>query len=108
MEREKINNITAYLLDHFKEPLCIEQAAQLVHLSPSAFCRYFKKITRRTFIETVVDYRIDYAARHLRNTDMPIAHIAFDSGFADMSNFYRAFKKRKNLSPLTYRKIFLK
>jgi len=108
IEREKINKVMAYIVDHFQKPMSIEQVAALVHLSPHAFCKYFKKVTRKTFMETVIDYRIDFAMQRLRDTDLPITQIAFESGFMDLSNFYRTFKKRKQLSPLAYRKVFLK
>jgi len=106
--REKINKVTAYIVDCFKQPITVEQAAALVHLSPHAFCKYFKRVTRKTFMETVIDYRIDFASQQLRDTDLAITQIAFESGFSDLSNFYRTFKKRKKLSPLAYRKVFFK
>ncbi|GAA4808128.1 AraC family transcriptional regulator [Olivibacter ginsenosidimutans] len=107
VEREKINKVSAFIVDHFQKPITIEEAASLVHLSPHAFCKYFKKVTRKTFMETVIDYRIDFATQRLCDTDLPVTQIAFESGFADLSNFYRTFKKRKQLSPLAYRKVFL-
>jgi len=106
IEREKINNVTAYVVDHFKNPITVAQMATLVCMSPHAFCKYFKRITRKTFMEMVIDYRIDFAAQQLIHTDLAISQIAFESGFADLSNFYRTFKKKH--SPLTYRKSFLK
>lgn len=108
VEREKINRITAYVVERFKEPVTVEQAAALVNMSPHAFCRYFKRITRRTFIEMVIDYRIDYAAQQLIYTDLPITQVAFESGFSDISNFYRTFRARKHSSPRAYHRAFLK
>lgn len=108
VEREKINKVTAYVVEHFREPINVEQASSLVHMTPHAFCRYFKRITRKTFIEMVVDYRIDHAAQQLIHSDLSITQIAFDSGFSDLSNFYRTFRARKSFTPLAYRKSFLK
>lgn len=108
VEREKINTVTAYIVEHFKKPITIEEIAALVHMSPYAFCKYFKRITRKTLMEMVIDYRIDFAAQQLIRTDQAISQIAFESGFADLSNFYRTFKKKKEMSPLVYRKAFLK
>lgn len=107
IEREKINKITAYVVDHFKDPVTVEEVSALVYMSPHAFCKYFKKITRKTFMEIVIDYRINFAAQQLIYTDLPVSQIAFGCGFSDLSNFYRTFKKRKKLSPLAYRKFFL-
>ena len=75
-------------------------------MTPEAFCKYFKKLTRKTFIEVVNDYRIDFAIGQLVKTEKAIVQIGFDSGFNDISNFYKTFKDRTGTSPLGYRKTF--
>ncbi|MES1160243.1 MAG: helix-turn-helix domain-containing protein, partial [Bacteroidota bacterium] len=75
--------------------------------TPNAFCRYFKKITRKTFMETVIEYRLNYATHQLIQTDKPISAICFDSGFGDISHFYKMFRSRMQLSPLNYRRQFM-
>ena len=77
-------------------------------MTPNAFCKYFKKITRKTFMETVIEYRINYATQQLVQTDKPISEISFDSGFGDVSHFYKMFKHKMHQSPLNYRKIFMR
>jgi AraC-like DNA-binding protein/quercetin dioxygenase-like cupin family protein len=106
VEREKINKVTAFVVEHFREPIHVEQAAAIVHMTPHAFCKYFKRITRKTFIGMVIDYRIDHAAQQLVHSDLSITQIAFDSGFSDLSNFYRTFRAKKKFTPLSYRKSF--
>ncbi len=107
VERQKINTVRAYMVDHFKKHINIEDTASLINMSPFAFCKYFKKITRKTFMETVIDYRIDHAVNQLLKTERSVTEIAFESGFNDLSNFYKTFKKKKKCSPLSYRKSFL-
>src|SRR6185312_14707554 len=75
-------------------------------MTTNAFCKYFKKITRKTFMETIIEYRLNYAIQQLVQTDRPISEIAFESGFGDVSHFYKMFKVKMNLSPLNYRKKF--
>ncbi|QNL49202.1 AraC family transcriptional regulator [Olivibacter sp. SDN3] len=107
VEREKINRVTAYIVEHFTQKVSVDEVAALVHMTPHAFCKYFKRITRKTLMEMVIDYRIDLAARQLVYTDLPVAQIALESGFNDVSSFYKTFRKRKKISPLTYRNRFL-
>jgi AraC-like DNA-binding protein len=103
---KKINDVTAYIVDNFKKETILNEAAKIANMSVSAFCRYYKRITRTTFIESVIHYRINYAVQLLINTEKPIPNIGYESGFKDLSHFYRAFKKRKSISPLQYRKKF--
>jgi AraC-like DNA-binding protein len=58
------------------------------------------------FMETVIEYRLNYAAQQLVKTDLPVTAICYDSGFGDVSHFNKMFKERAHLSPLNYRKKF--
>ncbi|HUZ60367.1 MAG TPA: AraC family transcriptional regulator [Hanamia sp.] len=106
--RERINKVFAYLVDHFHDEISLNEASKVAGMTPNAFCKYFKKLTRKTFIETVIDYRINFATQQLVETDKSIADVCFESGFRDMSHFYKMFTSRMEISPLNYRKQFLK
>ncbi|MFB2119647.1 AraC family transcriptional regulator [Parapedobacter sp. 2B3] len=105
-DQQRMGPVLAYLVDQFRGKVSLKEAASLAHMTPHAFCKYFKKATRKTFMDAVMDYRINHATQQLVQTDKPITEIAFESGFADMSFFYRAFKRRTKLSPLHYRRQF--
>jgi AraC-like DNA-binding protein/quercetin dioxygenase-like cupin family protein len=105
-DRERIHPIFAYLVENFRGPVSLEKAAAIAGMSPNAFCRYFRKITRKTFMETVIQHRLDHATRQLIQTNDPISAICFDSGFGDISHFYKVFRSRMQISPLNYRKKF--
>lgn len=106
--QERMNAVMAYIVDNFQSDITLAGAAGSANMTPQAFCKYFKKITRKTFIEAVTDYRIDFAARQLVNTSKPVAQVGFDSGFNDISNFHKTFKARLQQSPLGYRNSFSK
>ncbi len=107
-EKERIRDVVAYIVEHFQEKILLKDAATVAHMSAPAFCNYFKRMTRKTFIEAVTDYRIDFAVQQLVHTDKPITQIGLDSGFDDSSNFYKTFKRRMKQSPLRYRNAFAK
>ncbi|MBS1744553.1 MAG: AraC family transcriptional regulator [Bacteroidetes bacterium] len=107
-EKERINTVMAYIVENFQKEISLKKAAASINLSTHAFCKYFKKITRKTFIEAVNDYRIDFATKQLVHTDETITAIGFNSGFNDISNFYKTFRQRTHQSPLSYRKAFIK
>lgn len=106
VDQQRMGPVLAYLIDHFRGKVSLSEAASLAHMTPQAFCKYFKKATRKTFMDTVMDYRINYAIHQLVQTDKSVSEVAFESGFADVSFFYRAFKRRTKTSPLHYRRQF--
>lgn len=106
--QERSNKIFAYIVENFHNNVSLDKAAQTIGMTPTSFCKYFKNSTRKTFIETVTDFRIKYATQQLIETDKTIADICFESGFKDMSHFYKTFTSRMEISPLNYRKQFLK
>lgn len=107
-EQERINPVFAYLVDNFRKQVSLDEASNIANMTPNAFCKYFKKITRKTFMETVIEYRLNYATQQLVQTDKPISEISFDSGFGDVSHFYKMFKHKMHQSPLNYRKTFMR
>jgi AraC-like DNA-binding protein len=107
MDRERIHPIFAHLVENFRGEVSLAAAAAVIGMTPNAFCRYFKKITRKTYMETVIEYRLNYATQQLVQTGKPISAICFDSGFSDISHFYKMFRSRMQVSPLHYRKKFM-
>jgi len=106
-EQERINPVYAYLVENFRKQVSLDVAAGIANMTTNAFCKYFKKITRKTFMETIIEYRLNYAIQQLVQTDKPISEISFESGFGDVSHFYKTFKQKMNISPLNYRKKFM-
>ena len=105
-ENEKrINHICQFIQKHATEKLTIHKVALLVHLSPSAFCKFFKRVTGKTFSDYVNDVRIANVCSDLLATDKQIAEIAYHNGFETLTYFNRIFFKKKNISPSSYRKI---
>lgn len=106
-DQERIHPIFVYLVDNFRKEVNLNKAAAIAGMTPNAFCKYFKRITRKTFMETVIEYRLNYAMQQLVQTDDPISDICFNCGFNDVSHFYKMFRERTQLSPLHYRKKFM-
>ena len=104
---ERISKVYNYIENNFQDTITQMEASQIANMTPNAFCKFFKQITGKTFIETTIDYRINYATKQLIETDKTIADICFKSGFKDMSHFYKMFITRMKVSPYNYRKQFL-
>jgi AraC-like DNA-binding protein len=105
-ENEKrINKVCKYVQKHAAEPLTIHKAAALIHLSPGAFCKFFKRITGKTFSDYVNDIRIANVCNELMGTDKQVAEIAYGNGFETLTYFNRVFLRKKKIRPGSYRKM---
>jgi len=102
-ERSLIADYVEQLPTTFLEATTIDAAAASVGLSRRTFTRLFREATGSTWLQTVRSLGVRHAERLLVETDLPIAQIAFEAGFADLSTFYRRFAKTTGLSPAMYR-----
>jgi AraC-like DNA-binding protein len=89
------------------DAITLEQIADEVNMTPSSFSRFFKKISGKTFIGYVNEFRIRQACHYLIKTDDPIPDVAFNAGFGSITHFNRIFLQLMKLPPLTYRRQFL-
>ena len=103
----RINKVCQYVQKHATEKLSIHKAAALIHLSPGAFCKFFKRISGKTFSDYVNDIRIANVCNQLIATDKQVAEIAYDNGFETLTYFNRVFLKKKGVHPRKYREIKL-
>ena len=101
----RINKVCQYVQKHAAEPLTIHKAAALIHLSPGAFCKFFKRITGKTFSDYVNEIRIANVCSQLMATDKQVGEIAYGNGFETLTYFNRVFLKKKKMRPGSYRKI---
>ena len=95
----RIARLVDWVHRNMANPISIEPAARLVHVTPGAFSRYFVREMGKGFVEYVNDVRCGEACLRLRTEDKPIAQIAHECGFESMSNFNRQFKLRTGLTP---------
>ena len=105
-DNDRINVIFNYVKDHFKEQITLETVAELSNMTVPSFCRYFKKITNKTFTQFVNEYRITHSLKLLAEQPMSITEVCFDSGFNNFSYFNKTFKEHTQKSPSQYRKEF--
>jgi AraC-like DNA-binding protein/mannose-6-phosphate isomerase-like protein (cupin superfamily) len=103
--QQRINQVFQYVEREFKQGLSLKKAADSIHLSQSAFCKFFKRASGKTFSDYTNDIRIAHACQLLMETDKPIRAIALESGFESLTYFNRVFLKKKKLRPGAFRKL---
>ena len=105
IDLERINRIYAYIIAHYTQEVHLDEVAHLANMTETAFCRYFKKVTQKTFVEIVTEFRIKHACQMLRTTQKTMVEICFESGFGNLSHFNKQFKQWMKVPPLQYRKM---
>ncbi|MDQ6813418.1 MAG: AraC family transcriptional regulator [Bacteroidota bacterium] len=106
--RERIDRIFHYTMENFKETIQLSTVARLADMSIPAFCNYFKKSTRKKYIDFLNEVKIGYACKLLvDDANITVEAASFESGFNTIANFNKQFLKVKGMTPSKYRKIFL-
>jgi AraC-like DNA-binding protein len=105
-DNNKIDVIYKYINKNFQKEIPLGKIADKVSMTVPAFCRYFKKVTGKTFTQIVNEYRVVHATKLLTESQSSVTDICFESGFNNFSHFNKQFKSITGKSALNYRKEF--
>jgi transcriptional regulator GlxA family with amidase domain len=108
LEKERMTRMYNFVERNFTQAISLDEMADLVNMTVPAFCRYFKKLTNRTFTQFVNELRVTYACRLLSDSELSIAAVAYESGFHNLSHFNKQFKQHAGSSPSVYRREVLR
>ena len=103
-DNHKISTVFNYVKDNFHEPIALDEVAGLVTMTVPSFCRFFKKITHKTFTKFVNEYRLVHASKLLAEKTISITEICFESGFNNFSYFNKSFHAFTGKTATEYRK----
>lgn len=104
-DQERIKRLYQFIDENYQRKIELSEVAEMTNLSEAAFCRYFKRMTRLTFIEFLNHYRVNQA-KNLLLLDKNVTETCFDCGFESMSYFNRTFKKLTGVNPLAFKKHY--
>jgi AraC-like DNA-binding protein/quercetin dioxygenase-like cupin family protein len=100
----KVQAALEYIAANFDKNITLRQCAALLGFNPSYFSRFFREHIGMPFQEYVKTSKIEKAKFLLVSTDAPVQEVSFQSGYADVGTFHRAFKTVVGDSPLAFRK----
>ncbi|HSJ67306.1 MAG TPA: AraC family transcriptional regulator [Anditalea sp.] len=103
-DTDKASAVINFLIENFSKDITLSDAADVANLSVNAFCRYFKKHTRKTFSQFLNEIRIGHACRQLVEDELSIKEVAFNVGYYNISYFNRQFKAITHCTPSQYHK----
>ncbi len=104
LEGKRLKEIFDYTIQNFTRPITIEEISDVAVMTPQSFCRFFKRSTRKTYVQFMNELRINHAVTLLKKNELSISGVAHQSGFNNLSHFNRQFLKSKQVTPSSYRK----
>jgi AraC-like DNA-binding protein len=106
-ENLRMEKIYQYTLSNYTKDISLDMVADICHMTPQAFCKYFKKHTSKTYITFLHEIRINAACDKIIKGEIDgISSVAFATGFNSAINFNKVFKKFTGFSPRDYIKKY--
>jgi AraC-like DNA-binding protein len=103
----RLQKIVNYIFANYNRQISLEKIASVAYMTPTAFCRYFKSCTNKTFFTFLNEFRIGKACQLLINDKNSVKEICYEVGFNSLTNFNRTFKTFKKVTPTKYREQFI-
>jgi AraC-like DNA-binding protein len=101
---ERLQRAISYIEQNLPNSLYLDDIARQACLSKYHFCRLFKKHVGTTPIQFMLNKRINRAKLLLGHPDFTISSVAIRTGFSDLSEFNKQFRKATGVTPSSFRK----
>jgi len=102
----RMAKIYKFTTKNYNRKISLEEVASVAGMNVTAFCRYFRQKSGKTFSQFVNEQRVSYTCKFLKHGNRTIEDICVEAGFNNLSNFYRQFKNITGKSPSDYRELF--
>ncbi len=101
-KEDRLQKVHDYLMNNFHNKVDLIKASERANMNPSSFSRYFKQMYGKTFSQYVNEIRLGYACKLLLKDQFSVTEACFESGFNNISNFNKQFKRYYKMSPKKY------
>lgn len=105
-DETRLTKVYLYTLNNFAKNIQLKEVAAMIYMVPNAFCRYFKQRTHKSYFTFLMEVRIRHACKLLKENDYSVVVVCYESGFSNLSNFNRHFKRLTGKTPLEYKHFF--
>lgn len=100
-EHRAVQRVREYLQTHYAASVSLEQLSQLANLKPLRLLRVFQREVGLPPHTYLVQVRVA-RAKALLSVGLPIAEVAYETGFTDQSHLNRHFKRHMGVTPGQY------
>jgi len=102
---QAIYNVKEQMLKHLGTPPVIKELAANVHMSPTKLKRLFKQIFGNSIFSYYQEFRMQEAARLLKEDKLSVSDVGYRLGFSNLSHFSRVFKEHVGMKPKKYSRL---
>lgn len=106
-EADRLNVVYRYIFENFRRKIRLQDLADLLHMTPTSFSRYFTMKNNKSFSRFISEIRIKHACKMLTETDLPVSDVCYECGFDTPSNFNKQFREITSKKPTQYKKEFM-
>jgi AraC family transcriptional regulator len=103
LDDPRLDRVLDYIHDHLADDIALDDMAALAAMSPFHFARTFRKAKGISPLQYVIATRIDRARSLLQTSRLPVAEIAHQVGYGDVSRFGAHFKRQTGTTPAAFR-----
>ncbi|MDD5598883.1 MAG: AraC family transcriptional regulator [Victivallaceae bacterium] len=102
-QKDIVEMIYYYIQDNMDRSISLNEISNYIGLSAKHLNFLFKNETGTTINQAIINRRLKWACRYLKQTDRQIKDIATSVGYRDINYFYLQFKKKYGMTPSRYR-----
>lgn len=100
----KIDEVLRFISDNYAGDINLKDVSDIACMTTNSFCRYFKRLTNKSFVDFLNEIRIRNAARLLAQEDnLNISEVCYTVGYKSITNFNHQFKNIMGTNPKNYR-----
>lgn len=107
LETDRLNKVYEYIISNYRTKIPLEKMADMLHMTPTSFSRYFSMKNNKTYSRFIAEIRVKHACELLTETDMTVAEICYECGFNTLSNFNKQFRDIMHKKPTHYKREFM-
>ncbi|WP_152537396.1 AraC family transcriptional regulator [Aquimarina pacifica] len=105
-QNKQVTKIFEFINKNYSLQVSTQDVAKHIGMTTNSFCRMFKTLTHKPFVEYLNEYRIHRGTKLLQETDDSISEIAYQCGFENHSYFSLQFCRVTGKTPINYRKEY--
>ena len=102
----RIDIVLKYISDNYASDISLNDVANIACMTTNSFCRYFKKLTNKSFVHFLNEVRIRNASRLLAQENLLVSEVCYLVGYKSITNFNNQFKIIMGTNPKNFRVSF--
>ena len=99
----RIDDVLKYISDKYSDEITLKDVADIACMTTNSFCRFFKKMTNKSFVDFLNEIRVRNASRLLAQEDLLISQVCYSVGYKSITNFNNQFKLIMGTTPKGFR-----